>query len=644
MISFLRNALSSWVVLGLLGLVMLAFIVTGVESPSTLTGSGGSGATIAKVDGHKLTANDLLRRVQNQLQGLRRQQPTLDQKAFVAGGGFEQVADAMIDAQTIEAWGRAQGFAISKRMVDAQLAEMPAFRNVAGQFDENAMRNALAQARVSEKELRGDIAGELMRNQILTPAAALAPVPGKLARPYAQLLLELRQGSVGIIPYAAVADMRPPSDAEITAAYKARIAVYTRPEARVLRYALFGTEQATANAAPSEQDIADYYKDHADQYAARETRSLTQVITRDEAAAKAIAAAARAGTPLAAAATKAGVEASTQADQKKAEYAGATSATLADQAFAAAKGAVIGPVKGAFGWYVVKVDTITGTPGRSLAQARAEIVAVVTREKTQEMLSELAGKIQDAIDDGSSFAEIAANNKLTVSETPPILPTGQAADRPGWQAPPEVAALLKSGFESTSEDRPTVETIVQNERFALLSVARIVPPTPLPIAQVRDSVVRDILTKRAEQRAKAVGDKIVATVGKGVPLAKAMADSGIKLPPPQPAEARQIDLIRAQQGNQPIPAPIRAMFAMQPGKARLIPGDKGAMFVVLLTKVQQGDLAQAPMLVGITQQELVRSITPELGQQFVRAIREDAAVKVYPDAIAAAKRQFVGGQ
>ena len=644
MISFLRNALSSWIVLGLLALVMIAFIVTGIESPSMSGGGEDGGATIAKVDGDKISANDLLRRVQNQLQALRREQPNLDQKAFVAGGGFEQVADGMIDASAVEAWGQAQGFAISKRMVDAQLAEMPAFRNVTGQFDEAAMRAALAQARVSEKELRGDLAGQLIRNQILTPAAALTPVPGKLARSYAQLLLELREGSVGIIPYAAVADLRLPSDAEIVTAYKARIAAYTRPEARLLRYALFGADQIAAKATPSEAEIAEYYRDHADLYAAHETRSLTQVIIRDEAAAKSVAAAAKTGTPLAAAAAKAGVEATTQANQKKNDYGSAAGPTVADQVFAAPKGGVVGPIKGAFGWYVVKVDAVAGTPGRSLAQARNEIAALVAREKTQEALSNLAGNIQDAIDDGSSFAEIATANRLTVTETPALLSTGQAVDQPGWQAPPEVAALLKTGFEASSEDRPTVETIVPDQRFALLSVARVIPPTPLPLARVRDAVVRDIVTKRAEQRAKALGDKIVAAVGRGVPLAKAMADSGVRLPSPQPARARQLDIIQAQQSNQPIPAPLRALFAMQPGKARLIPGDRGAMFVVVLDKVQAGNLAQAPMLIGATQQDLVRSFTPELGQQFIRAIRDDAAVKVYPDAIAAAKRQFVGGQ
>ena len=159
MISFFRRALSSWVVLGLLGLIMVAFIITGVESPSIL-GGGGGGATVAKVDGKKISALELTNRVRNQIDGLRRERPEIDAPSFLASGGFEQVLNGMINARALEAWGKEQGFAISKRMVDAEIAGMQGFRNVAGQFDESVMRTVLAQARISEKELRADIAAK----------------------------------------------------------------------------------------------------------------------------------------------------------------------------------------------------------------------------------------------------------------------------------------------------------------------------------------------------------------------------------------------------------------------------------------------------------------------------------------------------
>jgi len=645
MISFFRRALSSWVALGILALVMIAFIVTGVERPGMFGGASADSATIAKVDGQKIESAELLRRIQNQLEAMRRQQPDLDRASFVSAGGFEGVTEALINGRAIERWGKEQGFAVSKRLVDAQIAGMTAFHGVTGEFDETVMRNRLAQARISERELRADIAGELMRNQILTPAVALAPVPERLARPYATLLLEVREGNVGIIPFAAFADPKLPSDAEVAAAYKANIAAYTRPEARVLRYATFGLDQTTEQAAPTATEIEGYYRDNAAAYAARETRKLIQVITPNEAQAKSIAAEVRSGAQLWAAASKAGLESSTLDEQNRDGYAESAGAAVAAQAFAAAKGAVVGPVKGSFGWYVVRVEDVKAVPGKPLEQVRPEIVALLSKQKAQEALSELAGKIEDSIADGASFAEIAANNKLTIVETPALLSSGQPLDQKDWTAPAELPALIKNGFDASPDDKPTVETIAQDEKYALLTVTKVIPPTPLPLEQVRNAVVRDLLIRRAAEKAKAVGDKITAAVNRGTPLARAITESGAKLPPPQPARARQIDIARAQQSGAQIPGPVRALFALQPGKAKLIPGDEGnVLFVTVLDKVIPGDLKTTPGLVAATQQELAKAAKNELGDQFIRAIGQDIDVKRYPEALSAAKRQFVAGQ
>lgn len=644
MITFFRRALSSWIVLGLLALVMVAFIVTGVETPGMMGGAG-SGPTIAKVGGKPVSSSELLRRVQNQIDGIRREQPGFDQNAFLAQGGFEGVTDMLIGARALDAWGREEGFAVSKRLIDARLASIPAFRGPAGQFDEAVMRNMLAQARISEKEMRADIASELMREQILTPASAASPVPAAFAKPYAALLLEERRGMVGVVPFAAFMDPRVPTDAEIAAAYKADIAAFTRPEARNLRYALFGPDQVAAKAVPTEADISTYYREHAAEYAASDLRTLTQVITPSEAQARGLAAVAKAGTPLAAAAAKAGLEASTPTAQNRAAYAQAAGEAVAAQAFTIGKDAVAGPVKGAFGWYVVRVDAISGTPARTLDQVRPEIAALLGKQKTEEALADLAGKIEDAIADGASFAEIVAANKLTTVETPALLANGQPIDDSGWKAPAELPALLKTGFEASADDRPTIETIVPNERYALLSIAKVTPPTPLPLAQVREAVVRQMIAKRAEQRARQTGERIAAAVNKGVPLAKAIADSGTKLPAPQPVRIRQIDIARAQGRGTDIPEPVRALFALQKSRARLIPGEQGGVFFIThLTEVVPGNLAAAPGLLESTRGELARAIAPELSEQFVRAVSREVKVERDPTAIAATKRQLSSAQ
>src|SRR3546814_8320232 len=74
-------------------------------------------------------------------------------------------------------------------------------------------------------------------------------------------------------------------------------------------------------------------------------RSLKQVIVADRAAADALAKKVASGTAIDAAARAAGLEASTITDVEKQDYAKSASAGAADAAFAAARGAVVGPVQ-----------------------------------------------------------------------------------------------------------------------------------------------------------------------------------------------------------------------------------------------------------------------------------------------------------
>lgn len=643
MISFFRRALSSWMVLGLLGLIMIAFIVTGVNAPSSLGGGTDGGATIANVGGSKISAIDFSRRMQNQFDNIRREQPTLEPKAFVAQGGYDQITSALIGARAIDVWGRKIGFVISKRLVDAEIAGIPAFRGVTGQFDETVMRGLLAQQRISERDLRDDISGQLLRSQLMTPIATDLPVSPSLAKAYAQVLLETRQGQVGIIPLAAVADTRPPSDAEVATAYKTNIAAYTRPETRVLRYAPFGASLVAAKAKPSDAEITAYYEQNAATYAAKQTRDLSQVIVPTEAAANLIATKAKAGTALAAAAVQAGVEASTLPRQVQADYAKTANGAIATAAFSAAQGAIVGPFKGTFGWYVVRIDAITGTPARSIDQVRGEITATLTKQKADVALSDLAAAINDAIDDGASFDEVAKNNGLTIVTTPPVLQTGVAPETAGWTAPAELPALLRPGFDANPDDKPTVETVVKGQEYALLGVKQVIAPTPLPLAKVRDAVVRDIIVARTRKRAQAIGQAIVAKVNKGMPLAAALAGAGVKLPPVQPAAARQIDLARADPRQ--VPPPLRALFTMKLKQALLVPADNGgALFVVVLDRTFPGDLGAVPGLVQSTQSELASVAKNELAEQFEHAVQKDVGVTRNAAAIADAKRQFTGAR
>jgi peptidyl-prolyl cis-trans isomerase D len=636
MLTFFRRALSSWLVLGLLALVMIAFIITGVNTPTGVGGLGGSDG-LATVGDESVTAAELTDQVNRQLAQARERQPELDIGTFFRGGAYEEILRQLIGQKAMLAFGRDQGIGASKRMVDGEIASIPAFRNLAGQFDPQAFQAAIQRENITERQLRDEIAASLIQRQMVLPVAANAKVPQGMAMQYASLLLEQRTGTVGLVPTQAMAGRINPTEAEVNAFYRQQQARYVIPERRVLRYAMIGPEQVAATAAPTEAEIAAYYRTNQATYASQETRDFSQVIFPDEAAARAFAGRAGGGNFERAAGSNL-IEVD---GQSRAAFTNLTSPAVAAAAFALPENGVTAPIRSPLGWHVVKVDAINRTGGRPLAAVRGEIATRLRQQKGEEALAALVARIEDALGEGSSFEEVARTNRLTLQETPPVTATGQQPGVAGWQAPPELTPLLKPGFEMGPDEDPVVETVTPNQRFAMLAVGRVVPAAPPALAQIRDQVRRDLIAQRASERARQLATQITARINSGTPAQQAFAGAGVSLPAVQAVTSRRMDIA---QPDRPVPPPLAMLFSLPQGRAKILEAPNGAgWFVVHLQSRVPGDARGSPALVEATRTQFARILGEEYAAQFGNAVERQLDVERDADAIARTKRQLQGG-
>ncbi len=641
MISFFRRALSSWLVLGLLALIMIAFIVTGVGTPSGLGNLAGGGSDLAKIGNTSLGGSDAAQRIQAQLDNERQQQPGLDMAGFVRSGGMDQAIEQMINGRAFEQFGLKNGMAVSNRLVDGEIASIPAFRGPAGSFDRNTFLGVLAQRKLSEVEVRQDLARDKMTNALIVPAAGAARAPVGLVTPYAALLLEARSGQIAFVPTAAMSTGAPPTEAELTQFYQRQLARYTVPETRVIRYALFDRKQFDGKTAATEEEIAQSYKANATQYAAKETRVFTQVVVQSQTAAQEIATKTRSGTPLAAAAKASGGEATTLAAQDQSGYAGLTSsASIAKLAFSATKGSVLDPQKSPLGWLVIKVDAVNKIGGKSLADVRATLVEQILKQKNDVAIADFVTKIEDQVADGSTFDDVVKAEGLTAVTTPPLTGGGIAPDLPGYKAAPELQPILHDAFQAEPNDDAAVMTIAQGQSYGFYDLDRIIPSAPRPLANIRQQILTDFQRDRTLKAAKRIADAIAMKVNQGTPLAAALSGAGVALPAPKPIGARRIDLAKAQQK---VPPPLALLFSIPARHARVLEADeKQGWYVIWLDKITPGSLATEPGLIQATQTEIGRSVGEEYVQQFAAAIKADIGVKKNDSAIAALKRSLTG--
>jgi peptidyl-prolyl cis-trans isomerase D len=648
MLTFLRRVLFSTAgkIIALLLLVVIA-VAFALGDITNLTGGGGpSGGALVQVGDRKVTEAELQQRLRNALERARQQQPMLDMTQFVAMGGFDQVLDDIISRLALEEFAKKNGMAVSKTAIDGEIAGSQAFADpLTGQFSQKAFEQILAREGITADQVRADIRQGTLAQWVAAPSLAAGYVPAELVMPYASLLLERRKGSVGYVPISAIAPGAAPTDAELTAFYNRNRARYTLPERRVIRYAVVRPDQFAEAAKATEAEIAAAYKQDSAKYAPATKRTLSQVIVADQNAANALAAKIKGGTTMAAAAQGAGLQPSTVDNAEKAAFARASSPQIADAAFSAAQGGVVGPLRSPLGWHIVRVEKIEQVPGKTLDQVRGEIATAITQRKEAEAIANLRGQIDTAIAGNATFDEAVADAKLKPETSAPLFADGRTEQPAAATAPtppdPLLATVAQAGFSMETGDDPQLIPVGQDGSFALVKTERVIAAAPRPLTEIREAVAAGFIRDRQLQAARKAATAILADVNKGTPIADAMKKTGLPLPPLQPLDAVRGQL--SQQGMQ-IPPPVRLMFSMVAKKAKMTEAPNGGGYwVVWLDETQPGDARGNQQLIAQTRGGLAQMIGGEYLEQFATAARKSVGVKRDEAAIARLKAQL-GGQ
>ena len=631
MLSFFRNITKSriglivvFLVLGIIALAFAAGDVTGMRSVTT-----GSGAVVARVGDRNITEKELKDRVQIAVDNLRRRGQTVTVEQFLAAGGLEQALDQLINSAAIEQFARDNGIMVGDRVIDGQIASNTAFQGPDGKFDQATYQALLARERIAEGDLRADLRSSTYIDWLIGPASNAQQAPTALAMPYAALVLEERKGALAFIPTAAMDPGAAPTDEQVSQYYEQHKAQYTIPERRVIRYAMVSPETLGDRTKPTEEEIAQAYRAAGNRFAATEKRSIDQVIVADQQAAQKLADAVKGGQSIDAAARAAGLEPSSFDETEKAEFAEQTSPAVADAAFGATQGSVVGPVQSPLGWHVLRVTSVEQVAAQSLAQAHDTLAKEVADKKLVEALVAVRDQISDSIADGGTFQEVLSDTKLQAQSTEPVLANGRNPDKPDAEPDAQIAPLVRAGFQMDVGGEPQIVAI-DDTHFAVVTVGRVVPATPRPLKDIRDAVARDYRIDKGVAQAREVASQVVEAVAKGKSFEDAL-DATRKVYRYENIDVSRAELARAQQQ---IPPQIELLFSMTPKKARLIEApQRQGYFVVYLDAIEQHDPRSQQDLIQGVRGSIARGVGNEFAQQMLTAIQRDLGVKRNQDVI-----------
>jgi peptidyl-prolyl cis-trans isomerase D len=638
--SFLKSKIGALVGLVVLGLIALAF------ASGDIAGIGGSGAvdassSVASVGGKNVTADQLDQGAKRALDRVKQQTPTATMKQLLAEGGLPQVLNSLIDGLAFEVYGTKNGVAVSDRLVDSELTQIPAFQGVDGKFDQTVFRQALAQQRISEDALRDDVRKNLIAQQLIIPAQMGAVMSQFAATRYAALLDETRSGTVIALPSVLFAPAQQPTDAELAAFYKGHTAQFTRPERRTIRYALLSGDKLPAPAAPTDAEVAAAYEAGKVAYAAKDNRRITQLIVPTEAAAQAVVAEIGKGKSLEAAAQEKGLAAAKLEFFSRDQLSGQFSPAVAQAVFAAPIGKLAAPQKSVLGWHVIRVDEEQKTPAKTLAEAKGELTEQLVAAKQRKTFTDALAKVDDQFSNGANLVEVAKSLGGQVQQTQPVTSDGQVYMKPGETLPAELKPVLATAF-GMEQEQPQVAEAERGKTFVIYDVTQVQPAAPAPLAQIKDDVKLAWSIDAGSKAAKAAAITMQAAIRKGQTVEQAIAATGKKLPPPQPVSMSRPTLAAALQAGRQVPPPVSLMFHMAKGtvKVQAAAGDRG-WFVVLLKDVVPGKV-DSPQMIKSAQSELGQQLGQSYATALGAAMRKDVGVKRHEAAIKSVSDQLAG--
>ena len=410
------------------------------------------------------------------------------------------------------------------------------------------------------------------------------------------------------------------------------------PEQRVLRIATIGPEQV-ANVTPSPEEIAAYYKSNQATYGSQgnaQAQPSRRPGPRDRQWHRRPC---QVGETLAAAAAPAGSNAAVTslADQTRQAYSSVAGDKRGGRR-------LFRPQRGRRGAASVRFRLGCGQvrrrkdAGRQIAcRGNAGDHGQADRRQAEECDRGCRRQVQNAVDEGSNFAEAAAAAKLPVTNTPLIFADGSSKADPNYRLPANLAAASKTGFEIAPNDPPEVVSLGGDAGYALVSPGQWFRP-PL-LRSPAFGANRRRLAERPGFPARSRGrDAIAAKASQGFRLARRAKQAGAHLPPVRPIAARRIQLANAPRARSRRRCGV-LFTAHAKARAEWSPVPRPGFYVVKVNKIMPGNAHASASLVG-----RCRATSAERGKdyarQFVAAVRADAKTKRNEAAIQATKSRL----
>jgi peptidyl-prolyl cis-trans isomerase D len=623
MMNSLRKSVSGGAAKLLLGVVVVAFVVTGF---SGFFDGGTSNAVIAAGDTEVTTQDYRLayRQAEVQLSQQLRRRPTREEA--IENGIDQRVLSQLVAEAVLDEQGRSLGLGMSEDRLAQLIAEDPSFHDQAGRFSRTTFRDLLGNVGMTENDFIRNREEAAVRSQIVDAVAEGASTPNLVLQAFGLYDGERRTADYLTIPATAVQPIAEPAEDALQTYFDANKARYAAPEYRGIEYATLTPEAIADPAKVTEAQIQEAYAADGAKFTTPEQRRIQQIVYPDRAAADAAKAALAAGKTFEDLAAESG---RTVADTELGllTKAAIPAPAIAEAAFALAPNAVSDVVDGLFGPVLLRVTEIQPETRKPLAEVQEQIRSDIALKAASDEVRRAYDAYDAARGGGATLPEAAKEAGLALSTIPAISATGETPDGAIVPDLPEQQEVLQVAFDSDVgiENAPVR---IGNTGFVFFDVTKVDPAHERPLAEVKDRVVADWKAEETQRLLRIKAEELKKRLESGESVDALAASEGLTKQTVTAATRRSGITEIGEDG-------VRAVFSGPSGLVAIADAADGQ--AKLLFKVTQvappaDPLSNLPQGQGA---QLDAMLSNDFLQAYVTRLRDDTPVVTYPAAISA---------
>lgn len=591
--NFRKFAKSPWAV-GLIGLIMLSFVIVGAQMD--VFGAFGS-RNVISAGSRSLDSQEFVQEFTRIRDSYAEQGQAVTFEDMVGAGLHQQYLEERTTELSFLDWAWNVGIRPARELVLKQIRAIPAFFNqLTGQFDEQAYAQALQQANVNPRMFEEYLADQFTKNHY---SAAMMAGP-RLPRIYGALIanqgLETRDARWFTVTQAMAGEAPQPTDAQLTAFMNENAAQLRRPELRTLSVVLFVNEGDRA--AVTDAQIQEKFEFRRDSLSAPEKRTFVVLSAPNRAAADRIAAELRAGKSPAEAGQAAGVQPTDYVDTPR---SGVADPAVAEAVFGLGVNQVSAPVQARVGFAVARVTAVTPGHEAQLADSRDAIIDELVKERVNQRVTDF----MEAQQQGKSLADAAQQVGARIMTVGPVSQEGATAA--GRINPPpqllQTAWTLQKGEESEVVD-------AGGGQYFAVRVDDITPPAMPTLAEVREPLARQWRLRENGRRLTAKAEELSARIRNGEDIAAVAASAGASLTVRTGLEQTQETQDSIGEGA------MRGVFSQERGQVFTLPSSDNAMVIGRVDAIHAPTAAAAA--------PVARQVAPRLLETVFGALTEQA--------------------